>query len=59
MIRIDIYVDSAMKRFRVFFSAEVDRPYKAGDTIEITVRFSEEVIVIKSPQLAMETGVCF
>ena len=48
-----------MKRFRIFFSAEVDGPYKAGDTIEITVRFSEEVIVINTPQLAMETGVCF
>ena len=48
-----------MNRFRVFFSTEVDGPYKAGDTIEITVRFSEEVIVIKTPQLAMETGVCF
>ena len=56
---MDICVDSAMKRFRVCLSAEVDGTYKAGDTIEITVRFSEEVIVIGTTQLVLETGVCF
>ena len=49
-------LDNALPSVVRVSSSSPDGGYRAGDTLDITVEFSEGVLVLGSPQITLETG---